>query len=942
MLSIPIRLGQWLPVLLLLLAVGSHAQDRSAPAGDEIPVREIQVAAEAFVRGAALPAWVEPIAPPLTKRTNPYVIRLWDTQFRVDRRASVYVNRAIQINDVSLLTEMGQTNIDFVPQYQKLSLHKVQVLRGKDVLDQTRSVRVRFLQRELGLENGVYSGAVSASLLISDLRVGDTLQVSYTIEGANPVFEDRYSEFAGVDVDAPVELRSVILSHPVSRDIQWRILGEKERGSLQPKITEAAGWRKLRFTLQPNEGIDYEPGIPGDYIAYRQLQFSEFKNWNEVARWAVGLFPRLEKTPPELQPLIAQWRTLPTPEQRAVAALRWVQKEIRYFSVSMGESSHRPHPPGEVLQHRFGDCKDKAYLLMTLLRQLDMDASPLLLSASRPKLPAKMAPTPLAFDHVIVQLRLDGKNFYLDPTLLGQAGGLDTMGVRYDGAASLVVAPETVALTNIEWPGKLDLNTVELNETMSLASFGGAAVMDVTWTWRGLDAEAMRNVFPRLNPEQTKKYALGQYERRYPGIDLTQAPVFQDDASNNRVYFKARYTIPKAASEYERSWFIKFVPGNFIDSFSLPKNFRRQFPAVFTRAPYRAKYKLVINWPDSVAVLRDPVNRRVRNQFFELEQQRSFRGNVSTFEASLTMLTEQAVPDDLPKLSKEIDQLNGVIPRVEYVDANAIKKSGVLGFGGTTLQDNIKKRLQQTITQLSRTIQGGVLKGDDLAEALCARAEALADIGTPEKGMEDAGEAVRIAPSLARAWECRGHLYLDNASFEKSIPDFTKALTLGTDEANVFQRRGIARFYLGMYNEAEADFAKAVEAAGRKDDVNLYPVLWQAWTQLRLGRPLSAEVLRQAGNKNALNWPHAALALLASRMTPDQVLEEVRRKQGDDREMALAEAWFYIGQYYVVKGDTAQARAAFEKTRAQGVTVFTEHAAALWELERLNKASQQK
>ncbi|WP_206309063.1 hypothetical protein, partial [Streptomyces sp. A1136] len=170
---------------------------------------------------------------------------------------------------------------------------------------------------------------------------------------------------------------------------------------------------------------------------------------------------------------------------------------IRYFSVSMGESSHRPHPPGEVLQHRFGDCKDKAYLLMTLLRQLDMDASPLLLSASRSKLPAKMAPTPLAFDHVIVQLRLDGKNFYLDPTLLGQAGGLDTMGVRYDGAASLVVAPETVALTNIEWPGKLDLNTVELNETMSLASFGGAAVMDVTWTWRGLDAEAMRNVFPR-------------------------------------------------------------------------------------------------------------------------------------------------------------------------------------------------------------------------------------------------------------------------------------------------------------------------------------------------------------------------------------------------------------------------------------------------------------
>ena len=41
--------------------------------------------------------------------------------------------------------------------------------------------------------------------------------------------------------------------------------------------------------------------------------------------------------------------------------------EIRYYSVSLGESSHRPHTPAEVLRNRYGDCKDKSLLLVTIL-----------------------------------------------------------------------------------------------------------------------------------------------------------------------------------------------------------------------------------------------------------------------------------------------------------------------------------------------------------------------------------------------------------------------------------------------------------------------------------------------------------------------------------------------------------------------------------------------
>jgi lipoprotein NlpI len=55
-------------------------------------------------------------------------------------------------------------------------------------------------------------------------------------------------------------------------------------------------------------------------------------------------------------------------------------------------------------------------------------------------------------------------------------------------------------------------------------------------------------------------------------------------------------------------------------------------------------------------------------------------------------------------------------------------------------------------------------------------------------------------------------------------------------------------------------------------------------------------------------------------------------KKGDDRAMALAEGYFYLGQYYAARGDTEKARGYFEKTRMQQVLPYMEHIAAGFEL----------
>ena len=232
---------------------------------------------------------------------------------------------------------------------------------------------------------------------------------------------------------------------------------------------------------------------------------------------------------------------------------------------------------------------------------------------------------------------------------------------------------------------------------------------------------------------------------------------------------------------------------------------------------------------------------------------------------------------------------------------------------------------------------GSALTGDDLAEALCTRAEALSELGRLPEGVQDAQAAVRAAPAFARAWQCRGNLDWANHEFAQAEADFGKALTLGYNPYDAYVRRGQARFYEDRLEQAAEDFAKAAADRVQTGD-KPYALLWQAWTLQRLGRPLPPELAAVAAKGAAVPpgaWPLPALGLFTGQLSPEQVLQQVETRQGDDRELALAEAWFYVGQYHLVRGAAAKAREAFEKARAQGITVYVEHVAAGFELQRL-------
>ena len=102
----------------------------------------------------------------------------------------------------------------------------------------------------------------------------------------------------------------------------------------------------------------------------RRLQISEYTSWNEVARWALPLFAPEAAPPAQLNPLLERLRAVPDAEERASQALHWVQNRIRYWSMGADACNLRPRPPALVVDSGYGDCKDKALLLATMLHSL--------------------------------------------------------------------------------------------------------------------------------------------------------------------------------------------------------------------------------------------------------------------------------------------------------------------------------------------------------------------------------------------------------------------------------------------------------------------------------------------------------------------------------------------------------------------------------------------
>jgi transglutaminase-like putative cysteine protease len=494
------------------------------------------------VRKGPIPGWVEQMrsprdaVPPASAVAVYYTILDRQVRHRHGEleQFSRYADMALSTDGVQ---QVSRVSVQFEPSYQTLTIHHLRVIRGDQVRDVLDPEAFRVVSVESDSRARMYRGLVEASYEIPDVRVGDIVELAYTIRGANPVYGDAILDDWPIEFNQPVgELRYRLLAPAGTRLAVDRVrtdreLTRRQRGELQ----------ELRYRARDVPARDFDSERPGWFDAQPRFRISSFASWGAVAAWAMPLYRDASEVDDGIRQLADRIRRQhPTALARAGAAARFVQDEIRYVSILVGPHTHAPHPAPQVLRQRYGDCKDKSTLLATLLRELEIPAQPALVSSYRGRGLDDWPATPWAFDHVIVWALIDGREAWIDPTMT-EVRGDDLEPPDYDRA--LVVSATTAELAEIEQPA-LAAPLIEVREAYDAPTKGpGSANLEVTTIYRGAEANAYRRRLGSQSRDDIARDYLNYYTRRYPEIEAAGELEVEDDAEANELTVRERYSI---------------------------------------------------------------------------------------------------------------------------------------------------------------------------------------------------------------------------------------------------------------------------------------------------------------------------------------------------------------------------------------------------------------
>ncbi len=229
---------------------------------------------------------------------------------------------------------------------------------------------------------------------IDGLAIGSTLEIEYhlAIQPYHP------TDVVYLLEDDPIEKLHVAVR---GGDASWRFRIDGPAEGISVEALDGG----VRITGQGLDELDPGPLTAGGSAREPVLRYSwgGSGSWNDVAAWYRNLLRDLPRSPPEVRELSARLTaTAESPREKLEAHLAFLRQKVRYTAVEVGIGGYRPSEPGEVLERKWGDCKDKAVLLIDLLAASGIESYPALILLDQRRRIDVEFPSPRAFNHLIV------------------------------------------------------------------------------------------------------------------------------------------------------------------------------------------------------------------------------------------------------------------------------------------------------------------------------------------------------------------------------------------------------------------------------------------------------------------------------------------------------------------------------------------------------------
>jgi len=537
--------------------------------------------------------------------------------------ADTFVQRIVHLRTDRGAHDNQEVFVRYVPGEQEVEIREARIFRrtagGEIEVSQASGRDDRDLSEPW---YGLYYDARAEVVSFDNLRAGDVIEVQYTVADISYQNDlaDYYGELAVIGDVLLKQTWDYTLLAPATRSFYFN---QPHVPGLSHRVERRGNEVVYRWAASNVARVDIEPAMPGLTEVAPYLHISTYQSWQDVGRWYWSLVLDQLQSDPSIKKAAAEVTAGLRGDAEKVRALhRFVIEKTRYVGLEFGIHGYKPYPVSQVLLRRFGDCKDKALLLVALLREQGIESELVLLRSRRAGLVDSQPASLAIFDHAITYVpRLD---LYLDAT------------AEFAGMSELPSQDQGVMVLRVGW-GKTTLATTPVLpasanravRTWKVAlSADGSARVDETVTVQGQAAQEWRAHY-QTPGERRERYAK-VWNGRHTGAQLEAVDMSGIEDRNQPVVVRARALVPHLAQGNGRGEF--HVPSSSREA-DLTQTYARlgtrRWPLVLG-FPWQHEEELEYRLPDGFRLLRAPTARKLQSAFgsFDLKVDVSSDGRV--------------------------------------------------------------------------------------------------------------------------------------------------------------------------------------------------------------------------------------------------------------------------------------------------------------------------
>ncbi len=469
---------------------------------------------------------------------------------------------AVEIDDFyqKALTDAGRNELRelafrFNTTYEELEVPVLEIIKpdGSVVkIDVAANGRAAVEPSQMGAN--IYDPANKIlTVAVPGLEVGDIVHVVSKELVKKPRIPGVWSSIFVLQANLPFLHYEVKIDAPEALPLQSTRIKDEVEGTVKFKEEKKDGRILYTWVADDVPQIVPEPDMPPMYMCVQRLLVSTAKDWQEISRWYYNLCrPRLDAITPEIRAKVTELtKDATTPTAKIMALFQFVSQQIRYMGITAESEApgYEPHDVSMTFAQRYGVCRDKAALLVSMLELAGLKAYPVMFMADYPK--DDEVPNNY-FNHAIVAVEdTSGHYILMDPTyetttelLPSTLANMSYLVAKPDGE-KLLRSPLVPTADNL-----LKIKT-SANVTPDGTLTGSSRVY-----FLGVNDQIYRDAFSRWPLDYRRQFFSALLKRSIAGAELETLKIFPEDVRDMsrplelELSFRVDDYLPAGASAY--------------------------------------------------------------------------------------------------------------------------------------------------------------------------------------------------------------------------------------------------------------------------------------------------------------------------------------------------------------------------------------------------------